>query len=105
MENKILKAIDEILTNEGVEHTKTGNHEITFRDPAHQGDEAVTVFISHRTKPYSMLKQDAADRYARKLQRATNRLARWKDILEQAPGEIARTEQVIRALTENNPAK
>lgn len=105
METKILNAINEILTQEGVEHTKTGNHEITFRDPAHCGDEAVTVFISRRTKPYSMLKQDAADRYARKLQRATKRLARWQSILEQAPGEIARAEREYMALTENNPAK
>lgn len=105
MEIKILKAIDEILTQEGVEHTKTGNHEITFRDPDHRGDEAVTVFISHRTKPYSMLKQDAADRYERKLQRVTKRLARWQAISEQAPGEIARAEQEYMALMENNPTK
>lgn len=104
MESKILNAINEILTNEGVEHTKTGNHEITFRDPSYL-NEAVTVFISRRTKPYEVLKQNAADKYQRKLQRATNRLARWKDILEQAPGEIAHTEEVIRALMEDNPAK
>lgn len=100
METKILKAIDEILTQEGVEHTKTGNHEITFRDPDYQGEEAVTVFISRRTKPYSMLKQAAADRHARKVQRATKRLDRWQGILEQAPGEIARAQQELRALME-----
>lgn len=105
MENKILNVIDEILTNEGVEHTKTGNHEITFRDPAYQGDEAVTVFISRRTKPYSMLKQDAADKHQRKIQRVTKRLARWQNILQQAPDEIARIEQEYMALTENNPTK
>lgn len=105
METKILNAINEILTQEGVEHTKTGNHEITFRDPDYLGDEAVTVFISRRTKPYEVLKQDAADRYARKLQRVTKRLARWQGILEQAPGEIARAEQEYMALTENNPTK
>ena len=105
METKILNAIDEILTQEGVEHTKTGNHEITFRDPAYQGEEAVTVFISRRTKPYSMLKQDAIDLHARKLQRITKRLARWQGILEQAPGEVARAQQALRALTENNPTK
>ena len=105
METKILNAINEILTQEGVEHTKTGNHEITFRDPAYQGEEAGTVFISRRTKPYSMLKQDAADRYARKVQRANKRLDRWQGILEQAPGEIERAQQELRALMENNPAK
>ena len=105
METKILNAIDEILTNEGVEHTRTGNHEITFRDPTYQGEEAVTVFISRRTKPYSMLKQDAVNLHARKVQRVTKRLARWQSILEQAPGEIARIEQEYMALTENNPAK
>lgn len=105
METKILKAIDEILTREGVEHAKTGNHEITFRDPDYQGEEAVTVFISRRTKPYNMLKQDAADRYARKLQRITKRLTRWQSVLEQAPGEIARAEREYMALTESNPAK
>lgn len=105
METKILNAIDEILTNEGVEHTRTGNHEITFRDPAYPGEEAVTVFISRRTKPYSMLKQDAVNLHARKVQRVTKRLARWQSILEQAPGEIARIEQEYMALTENNPVK
>lgn len=105
METKILNAINEILTQEGVEHTKTGNHEITFRDPAYQGEEAVTVFISHRTKPYSMLKQAAADRHERKLQRVTKRLARWQNVLQQAPDEIARAEQEYMALMENNPAK
>lgn len=105
METKILNAIDEILTNEGVEHTRTGNHEITFRDPAYQGEEAVTVFISRRTKPYSMLKQDAVNLHARKVQRVTKRLARWQGILEQAPGEIARAEREYMALTENNPEK
>lgn len=105
METKILKAIDEILTNEGVEHAKTGNHEITFRDPDFLGEEAVTVFISRRTKPYGMLKQDAANRYARKVQRANKRLDRWQGILEQAPGEIERAQQELRALMENNPTK
>ena len=105
METKILKAIDEILTQAGVEHAKTGNHEITFRDPDCLGDEAVTVFISRRLKDYSVLKQDAADLHARKLQRITKRLARWQNILEQAPGEIARAEREYMALTENNPAK
>ena len=88
-----------------MEHTKTGNHEITFRDPAYRGEEAITVFISRRTKPYSMLKQDAVDKHQRKLQRVTKRLARWQSVLEQAPGEIARAEQEYMALTENNPAK
>lgn len=105
METKILKAIDEILTQEGVEHTKTGNHEITFRDPDYQGEEAITVFISRRTKPYSMLKQDAVDKHQRKIQRVTKRLARWQNILQQAPDEIARIEQEYMALTENNPTK
>ena len=105
MEIKILKAIDEILTNEGVEHAKTGNHEITFRDPDYMGEEAVTVFISRRTKPYSMLKQAAVDRHARKVQRANKRLDRWQEILEQAPDEIERAQLELRALRENNPAK
>ena len=105
METKILNAIDEILTKEGVEHAKTGNHEITFRDPDYQGEEAVTVFISRRTKPYSMLKQDALALHARKLQRIVKRLVRWQNILQQAPDEIARAEREYMALTENNPAK
>lgn len=105
METKILNAIDEILTNAGVEHAKTGNHEITFRDPDYLGDEAVTVFISRRTKPYSMLKQDAVDLHTRRVQRATKRLDRWQGILEQAPGEVARAQQELRALMENNPTK
>lgn len=105
METKILNAISEILTNEGVEYAKTGNHEITFRDPEYLGDEAVTVFISRRTKPYSMLKQDAVDKHQRKIQRVKNRLARWQNILQQAPDEIARIQQEYMALTKNNPTK
>lgn len=105
METKILNAIDQILTQEGVEHTKTGNHEITFRDPAYLGEEAITVFISRRTKPYSMLKQDAVDKHQRKIQRANKRLDRWQGILEQAPSEIERAQQELRALMENNLTK
>lgn len=105
METKILNAINEILTQEGVEHIRTGNHEITFRDLDYLGEKAVTVFISRRTKPYSMLKQAAADRYVREVQRANNRLDRWQGILEQAPGEIERAQQELRALMENDPTK